>query len=157
MGILNFTFIGEIITFIVLVWFTMKFIWPPVIKAINERQRKIAEGLEAAERGRASLEVSQQQAIKIINQAKKEAVTIIAEAKQQVVEIVEHGKVKAQEEADRLLVLAKSDVEKEKAAAKQELRKQVAILAVMAAEKIIQANINPAINQQLIEQLFAEI
>ena len=71
MGILNLTLIGEIITFAVLVWFTMKYIWPPIIKAINERQKKIVEGLEAAERGKSNLELAQQQSVKIVQTSKK--------------------------------------------------------------------------------------
>jgi len=154
MEIFNLTLIGETITFVILVWFTMKYIWPPVIKAINERQKKIVEGLEAAERGKLNLELAQQEAIKIIQQAKKEASGIIEQANQQVVTIIENGKIKAKEEGERLLVLARADIENAKEAMKFELRKQMSALAILAAEKILRSNLNVEKNKNIIEDLF---
>lgn len=157
MDLINFTLVGEIITFAVLVWFTMKYVWPPIINAINERQKKIAQGLEAGERGHLNLELSKQQAVRIIQQAKQEAGTIVEHANLQVVEIIDQGKAKAQAEGERLLTLARSDIDKEKEAARQALREQALSLAMIAAEKILRTKIDKQTNQQLIEQLLTEI
>lgn len=157
MDSLNITLIGEMLTFAVLIWFTMKFIWPPIIQTINERQKQIADGIAAAERGHHDLGLAQQQAAKIIQEAQKKASSIIEQAEWEVVSIVEHGKVKAKEENERLLLLGRADIEQEKLAAKQLLQQQTAAIAIMAIEKILRAKIDSATNKQLVEQLLSEI
>jgi F-type H+-transporting ATPase subunit b len=157
MDLLNFTLIGETITFIVLVWFTMKYIWPPLTRAINERQQKIAEGLEAGERGRLNLELSQQQAIRIIGNAKQEANKIIEQANAQVVDIIEQGKIKAETEGERLLRLAQGDIEHERESVKLKLQEQTMLQATMIAEKILKSKLDETTNIKLIEQFLAEV
>ena len=157
MGIFNLTLFGEMLTFIVLVWVTMKYVWPPIMKAINDRQQKIAEGLAAAERGQHDLEIAQQNSMQFIQEAKIEAAALIEQAQQRSTELIEHGKAKAQEEGDRLLELARKDIEKEKIAARQQLQQQVATLSVMIAEKLIRTNLNAAANKQLLETLIKEL
>jgi F-type H+-transporting ATPase subunit b len=157
MEIFNLTLLGEMLTFIVLVWFTMKYIWPVLMRTINDRQKKIADGLQASERGQKSLEIAQQNSIQTINKAKKEAQSIIENATQQVVQIIEHGRAKAKEEGDRLLALARTDVVNEKEKALHELHGQVGSLAVAIAEKVLRSNANAMLNQQMVEQALQEI
>ncbi len=157
MNILNFTFLGEILTFIVLVWVTMKYVWPPIIKAINERQKKIADGLEAAEKGKQYLELSRENSLQIISNAKSDAAGIISAANEDVVKIVEDGKVKANEEAKRIIELAKIDIEKERLSAGNELRKRAGKAALIIAEKIMRSNVNTDANYALVEQLISEV
>lgn len=157
MDSINITLFGEILTFIVLVWVTMKYVWPPIMNALNERQQKIANGLAAAERGQHDLEISQQKALQIVQEARIGAATIMEQTQQKAAELIEHSKAKAREEGERLLALAHSNIEQEKIAARQQLQQQVAILAVMIAEKLIRTNLNVAANQQLIEQLIKEL
>lgn len=157
MDMLNITLFGEILTFIVLVWVTMKYVWPPIMKAINDRQQKITEGLAAAERGQRDLEIAQQKALQFIQEARIGSAALMEQAQQKATELIEHSKTKAQKEGERLLALARSDIEKEKIAAHQQLQKQVAALAVMIAEKLIRTNLNLATNQQLLEKLIKEL
>jgi F-type H+-transporting ATPase subunit b len=156
MDFLNITFFGEMTTFVVLVWVTMRYIWPPIMQAINDRQQQIANGLAAAERGQHNLELAQQQSTKIIQEAQKKANTLIEQAEWEVVNIVERGKAKALEESERLAKLAQADIEKEKIAAKQGMQQQSAALALQIAEKILRSKIDVATNKKLVEQLLAD-
>jgi F-type H+-transporting ATPase subunit b len=135
----------------------MKYVWPPIIKAINERQKKIADGLEAAEKGKQYLELSRENSLQIISNAKSDAAGIISAANEDVVKIVEDGKVKANEEAKRIIELAKIDIEKERLSAGNELRKRAGKAALIIAEKIMRSNVNTDANYALVEQLISEV
>ncbi len=157
MEIFNVTLLGEILTFMVLVWFTMKYVWPPIIQTINDRQKKIADGLEAADRGQRNLELAQQNSIQIIRQAKSKADDLLSLAEEDVVKIIEDGRQKAHEEGKRLLELARVDIEKEKLSTRNDLRKRAGKASLLIAEKIMRANMTSATNDQLVEQLISEI
>jgi F-type H+-transporting ATPase subunit b len=158
MDSLNFTLLGEVLTFIVLVYVTMKYVWPPVIKTITERQKKIADGLMDAERGAHSLELARQGAAKILQKAKNEAAGIVEKAQWRANEMIEHGKVKAQEEGNVIIKLALSDIEKEKIAAREELQRKAAALALLIAEKLIRSNVkDKEIYQRLVDKAISNL
>ncbi|OGT60413.1 MAG: F0F1 ATP synthase subunit B [Gammaproteobacteria bacterium RIFCSPHIGHO2_12_FULL_43_28] len=154
---INATLIGQFITFSLLVWFTMKYVWPPVIKAIHEREKKIAAGLEAAERSKRELEAAEHKALSIIRDAKLQATHVIEQANLQSAQLVEEAKAHARQENLRIVEMAQGEIDREVMRAKESLKAQVAILAIAGAEKIIQRNIDPAIHHELLNKLAAEI
>ncbi len=154
---LNATLLGQMITFAILVWFTMKYVWPPLTKALDERQKKIADGLSAAERGVHELELAQNKAVEYLRDVKTQAADIIEQANKRSAVIVEEAKQQAREEGQRLVNLAKDEIAREVEAAKQQLKQQVASLAVHGAEKILAKNLDVAANQALIDQLIEQI
>ena len=135
----------------------MKYIWPPVIQTINDRQKKIADGLEAAERGQRNLELAQQSSIQIIHKAKDKADELLSSANEEVIKIIEDGRLKASEEGKRLLELARVDIAKEKLATRNDLRKRAGKASLIIAEKIMRSTMTTAANYELVEQLIAEI
>lgn len=154
---INATLIGQLITFTIFVVFTMKYVWPPLTKAMEDRQKTIADGLEAAERGQRELELAQGRSAEVLREAKAQAAEIIEQAKVRAQGIVEESKGQARTEGDRLLILAKTEIEQEKQKAKQELIHQMADIAVSGAEKILKRQIDKAANDRLLDELIAEI
>lgn len=154
---INATLIGQLITFAILVWFTMKYVWPPITKAMVEREKKIAAGLEAAVRSQRELENAEHKALSIIHDAKREASTIIDQAHKRSTQLVEEAKEVAKQEGMRLVERAKSDISREVTQAKEVLRKQLATLAVAGAEKILQRNLDASAQVGLLDELTAEI
>lgn len=154
---INVTLFGEILTFAVLVWVTMKYIWPPLIKAMEERQQKIAAGLEAAQQGQYALELAQKNIAQQLHEAKDKATVILDRANKQANDLIEEGRVKAQNECAIILAKAKLDIEQEINKTKKELQQQVADLAIIAAEKILQQKIDDTMQQKLVDKLIAEI
>ncbi len=154
---INVTLFGELITFAVLVWVTMKYIWPPIMKAIEERQKKIVDGLAAAEKGQKSLELAEQKVKKQLKDVKNTAGKIIDDANMNAARLVEEGKHKAVAEAKRILTLAQSDVATESEKAKQHLQGEIATLVIEAARKVLHKNIDKAANQKLIDKVIEEI
>lgn len=150
---LNLTLLGEMLTFLVLVWFTLKFIWPPLLKAMKERQEKIAEGLAAAERGHHSLKLAQEQIVDNLREAKSQASVIIEKAREQGGLIVENEKLRAKEEGERVLNMAKKDIEVEISKSQKQMQKESAELAVMIAEKILKEKINLEVQDKLLDEL----
>lgn len=154
---INATLIGQILTFIVFIVFTMKFVWPPITKAMKEREQKIADGLAAADRGKHELELSQQKAVEQLRDAKIHAAEIVEQANKRANLIVEEAKEKAREEGDRLLTVARSEIENEMQAARQKLRHEVAVLAIASAEKILSRSIDASAQKDLVDKLITEI
>ncbi|MCK4609337.1 MAG: F0F1 ATP synthase subunit B [Gammaproteobacteria bacterium] len=154
---INVTLFGELITFAVLVLVTMKYIWPPIMKAMAEREKKIVDGLEAAERGEKSLVLAEKKAKKQLQIAKGEASDIVGQANLRSAQVVEAAKDKAQQEAKKIHELAKSDIATESEKAKQQLKADVANLVVAATEKLIATNIDVATNKELIDKFIAEV
>lgn len=154
---INATIIGQFLTFAILVWFTMKYVWPPITKTMHERDKKIAGGLEAAERSKRELEMAEHKASSIIREAKQQATQIIEQANLHSANLVEDAKTQAKQENLRIVEMAQGEIEREIALAKETLKKQVAELAVIGAEKIIQRDIDPAKHQDLLNALAAEI
>jgi len=154
---INMTFLGQMISFAILVWFTTKFIWPQLNGAIEERQKKVAEGLAAAERARAELKDADAKVAVEIKQARLQATEIIDKAQQQANQILEKARADAIEEINRLKASAQDEIASMAQRAREQLREQVGALAVRGAEKIVQREIDPAAHKALLDQLAAEI
>lgn len=154
---INLTLLGQMITFMILVGVTMKYIWPPMMKALEDRRRQIADGLEAAERGHHELELARHKATEKLRDAKLEAAKIIDQANQRATRMIEDAKEKAREEGNRLIVLAKDQIAQEYQSTKQQLIKQVASLSISGAEKILSQKIDESTNNRLVDQLIDEM
>ncbi len=154
---INATLIGQTIAMVVFVWFCMKYIWPPLLAAIEERQEKIAEGLAAAEKGDQKLEEAKAEADQIISDARKQATGILDQAHARANEIVAEGKADGTKERDRQLAAAKAEIEQETNKAREELRGQVSAIAVASAEKILQREIDPKQHEDILGKLASEL
>lgn len=154
---INLTLVIQMLVFAAFVWFTMKFVWPPLATALEERQDKIADGLAAAERGQKELELAQHRISDDLKQAKAQASEIIEKANRRANQIVDEAKNDAREEAMKLASLAQEQLKQEVNRAREELRKQVAILAVAGAEKILKQEIDEKKNSALLDNLIEEI
>lgn len=154
---INATLLGQSIAFFIFVVFCMKFIWPPVVNALRERQKKIADGLAAAERGKQEQHLAQQRAKDAMKEAKAQAAEIIAQAQKRAREIGDEAKQDAREEGQRLLAAAQAEIEHETNRAREQLRGQVASLAVAGAERILQREIDMAANQEIVDSLVAKL
>jgi len=154
---INATLFGQIITFAVFIWFTVKFVWPPVIKALEERRAKIADGLAAAERGHHELEVAMRKAKEIIKEAKTQSATIIEQANLRAHHIEEEAKNEALETAIRMKKVAEGEIEQQAQEVRMALKDQVATLAVTGAERLLKRNIDKAANEDLLSSLVKQI
>lgn len=154
---INITLVVQMLVFAAFVWFTMKFVWPPLSKALEERQEKIAQGLADAERGRRELELAQHRAKDELKKAKAQAAEIIEKANKRAGQIVDEAKDDARTEAQTLAKLASEQIAQEVNHARELLRKQVSALAVAGAEKILQREIDGKANSALIDNLIEEI
>jgi F-type H+-transporting ATPase subunit b len=154
---INFTLISQAMAFAIFIWFTVRFVWPPLMRAIENRQKTIAEGLAAGERGKRELELASQRSGDVVREAKQRASDIIAQAEKRAAEIVDEAKVAAREEGDRILVGAKAEVEQEVFRAKEVLRQQVADLALAGAAKILRREVDEKAHAELLASLKAEL
>jgi F-type H+-transporting ATPase subunit b len=154
---INATLIGQAIVFLILIWFTVKFIWPPLLNAIEDRQKKIADGLAAAERGRNELLEANDQAAEIVNAAREKALKIVDQANRRSNEVIDEARATAITEGQRLLGDARQEVSQERARARDDLRRDVAQLAVAGASKLLEREIDAAAHADLIEKLASEI
>jgi len=153
----NATLIGEMISFAILIWFCVHFIWPYLNKAIEERQIKIAEGLNAAERAHAELKDADSKVAAEIKQARLQASVIIDKAQQQANQIIEKARGEAVHEINRLKASAQDDIASMAQRARDQLREQVGALAVAGASKIVQREVDASTHKALLDQLAAEI
>ena len=151
------TLIIQMIVFLILVGFTMKFVWPPIAAALDERAGKIADGLAAAERGQKELQNASVEAQKVIDEARAKSLKILEQANKRSAEIVEEARSTALSEGQRLVADARSEVGLEQSRARDALRKDVATLAVAGASRLLQREIDPKAHADLIEQLAREI
>jgi len=154
---LNATLLGELIAFAVFVLFCMKFVWPPLIGAIEARQQKIADGLAASDRAEQDLRLVQEKVKQQLAEAKTQASALIDQAKKREQQIIDEASVKAQSEREKILAQAKAEIDAERIKAREELRKQVAVLAVAGAEKILQRSVDAAAHSDILEKLVAEL
>lgn len=154
---LNATLIAQILVFFILALFTMRFIWPPLIRALDERASKIADGLAAAEKGKADLELATKRAEEALSEARNEGVQRVADAEKRAQIAAEEIKTNAQAEAARIITQAKADAEQQVGKARDELRNQVAGLAVKGAEQILRREVDPKAHAVLLDQLKAEL
>ena len=154
---INLTLFGQMVTFAIFVWFCMKFVWPVIIAAMEERQQKIADGLDAADRAMRDLEAAQDKATDQMKEAKQEAAGIVDQANKRANQIVDDAKQQAITEGDRLKVAAEAEIEQEVNRAKEELRASVAGLAIAGAEKVLEASIDDKANRALIDNLASQL
>jgi len=154
---INLTLIAQLVSFAVFVWFTMKFVWPPIVKALEERKAKIADGLAAAERGQHEQELAEKKAAERLHEAKQQASEIVSKAEKRASEIVEEAKGDARTEGERLLTAARAEIEQESNKAREVLREKVAELAVAGAEKILRKEIDAAAHQDIVAALAKQI
>jgi F-type H+-transporting ATPase subunit b len=147
----NFTLFAQAAVFIAFILFTMKFVWPPLLRAIEARQKQIADGLAAAEQGKKSLEVSAKQAEQAIAEARGRAAEIVAQAEKRGAQLVEEAKNAAKTEGDREKAAAKADIQQEAQRAREQLREQVAALAVAGAEKILRREVDAKAHADLLD------
>ena len=154
---INLTLIGQSITFLIFVWFCMKFVWPFIRNAMDERTQRIADGLNAAERAGKDLELAQEKAAQQLRDAKAEAASIIELANRRAAQIVDEAKEKAREEGERLKHAAQAEVEQELNRAREQLRAQVGALAVAGASRILGKAVDASAHRELVDQLAAEL
>ena len=154
---INLTLFLQMIAFAVFVWFCMKFVWPPIVHALAERKTKIAEGLAAAERGHHEQELGQKRAKEIMQEAKQQAAEIVNQAQRRAAEIVEEAKGDGNTERERILTAAKAEIDQETNRAREELREKVSQLAVAAAEKILQKEIDVTANKSIVDSFAKQI
>jgi F-type H+-transporting ATPase subunit b len=154
---INLTLFAQAITFAAFIWFTVKFVWPPLLRAIESRQKTIAEGLAAAEQGKKSLEVSSKQAEETIRQTRDRAAEILAQADKRGTELIEEAKAAAKEESSREKAAAKAEIEQEVARAREQLRDQVAMLAVAGAEKILRREVDAKVHAELLGSIKGQL
>jgi F-type H+-transporting ATPase subunit b len=151
------TLIGQIITFVVLVWFVKKVLWGPMLKMMEDRKQRIADGLAAAERGQKEKEESEQEAKERLDEVKQQASDIITQAQRRAGEIIEEAKSDAREEGERLKAAAQSDIEQEINRARESLRKQVAAIAIAGAEQVLKREIDAKAHSAVLDDLAARI
>ena len=149
--------VGQMIVFIIFVLFTMKFVWPPIVRAMEERRTRIADGLAAAERGSRELQDASAKSEDALKAARVQAQDILAAANKQAAQIVEQAKSTAQVEADRIVAKAHEDVEREVAHAREALRKQVGDLAITGAAKILKREIDAKAHADVLDELSARV
>ncbi len=154
---INFTLIAQAIAFAVLIWFTVKFVWPPLLSAIETRQKEIADGLAAAHEGRSALDIAAKKSEATLTEAKQKASEIIGQAEKRGSQIVEEAKGNAKAEGDRILAGAKAEIDQEVNRAKEGLRSQVSALAIAGAEKILRKEIDAKAHSEMLSKLAAEL
>jgi F-type H+-transporting ATPase subunit b len=154
---INLTLIGQMIAFVCFVLFCMKFVWPPIIAAMAEREKKIADGLAAADRASHDLELAKEKAVERLKEAKEEAAGIVDSANKRAAQIVEEAKDAAVVEADRVKASAQAEIEQETNRAREHLRGQVAALSLAGAEKVLGATIDQDAHADLVDKLAAEL
>jgi F-type H+-transporting ATPase subunit b len=154
---INATLIGQAIAFFLFVVFCMKYIWPPIMHALQERKKKIADGLAAGERGRHEQQLAMERAKEILREAKDQAGEIVGRAEKRANEIIDEAKGEAREEGSRLLTASRAEIAQEINRAKEELRAQVVALAMQGAGKVLQREVDAKVHADLLNRLAAEI
>ena len=147
---MNATLIAQALSFAILIWFTVKFVWPLVTDAMDERNRRIADGLAAAERGKQELEQASQRTAEMIREARQQAQDVLAQADKRAAQMVEEAKQAARTEGDRMLAAAKAEIGQEVSRAREALRVQVATLAVTGAEQILRREVDAKTHAELL-------
>ena len=154
---INATIIGQMVAFAIFIILTMRFVWPPIVAAMAERTKRIADGLQAADRAEKDLELAKQKVVEQLTSAKKEAAAIIDLANKRAIEIVEEAKAKAVVEAGRVKASAQAEIEQATSRAKEELRSKVVVLALAGAEKILGFSVDQNAHNELVNKLAAEL
>ena len=154
---LNATLFAQIVVFVILWWFTMKFVWPPITKALDERAKKISDGLAAADKAKLELVAANKRVEAQLSEARDDAAKRLADAERLAQQIVEEAKGKANEEGAKIIAAAKAEAEQEAVKAREVLREQVAGLAVKGAEQILRKEVNASVHADLLNRLKTEL
>jgi F-type H+-transporting ATPase subunit b len=153
----NATLIGQTFAFVVFVWFTMKFVWPLLLKQMHDRETRIADGLAAAEKGQKALEEAEIRLTELVDDGKQQAAEIISQAQRRGDEIVEESKSTAKSEGQRLIHAAEAEIERDKTQAREDLRKEVATLALAGVEQILMREVDRNAHNEIITKLSSEL
>jgi F-type H+-transporting ATPase subunit b len=154
---INVTLIGQMGTFLVFIWFTMKFVWPPIVQALEERRTRISEGLAAAERGQKALEGADAQVAERLREARQQAVQIIEQAERRGQELVEAAKEEAQATGERMLAQARAELELEISRAREALRGEVAAIALSGAKQLLEKEVDAGTHRDLLDRLAGQL
>ena len=154
---MNLTLLGQAISFALFVWFCVKFVWPPILKALEERETRIADGLAAAERGKHELELADQRSTEILREGKEKAQGFVSQAQKRGDEIIEAAKLAAREEAERIKIAAAAEIEQNRNRARDELRSQVAQLALAGAEQVLMREVDEQAHREVLDKLAADL
>jgi F-type H+-transporting ATPase subunit b len=154
---INMTIIGQTIAMIVFVWFCMRFVWPPLVHALDERRKQIADGLAAAEDGQKKLEEAQARFEETVRESREKAAEIIQQAEKRAREILDEARADAVSEGERLIAQAKAEISQEASRAKDALRGEVAAIAVSGARQLLEREIDPQTHRELLDKLASEL
>ncbi len=154
---INATLFVQAIVFAILVWFTMKFVWPPIAAALDERARKIADGLAAADKAKADLASANKRVEDELTRSRNETAARLADAERRAQSLIEDAKARATEEGNKIVAAARAEAEQQSVKAREALREQVAVLAVKGAEQILRREVNPAVHGELLARLKTEL
>lgn len=154
---INLTMLGQTIGFAIFIFFCAKYVWPPIVQAMHERQKKIADGLAASDRANQDLELAQQRATQELREARDEAATIVEKANKRATQMVEDAKQEARDQGDRMLAQAREEIEQERQQARDALRAEVASLAIAGAEKILESSVDAKAHSEMLDKLSAQL
>ncbi|SFU49821.1 F0F1 ATP synthase subunit B [Halomonas korlensis] len=154
---INMTLIGQTIAFAIFVWFCTKYVWPPISNALHERQKRIADGLDAASRATRDLELAQERANETLRESKEQASQILEQANKRSSQMIEEAREQARSEGERIVAGARAEIDQEVQRAKEELRAQVSHLAVSGAERVLEASVDEKAHRKLLDKLAAEL
>ncbi len=154
---INLTLIGQAISFAIFVWFCVKYVWPPILKALEERETRIADGLAAAEKGQRDLENAGQRVEEILQEGRDKAQEFVNQSQKRADEIVDQAKQAASEEGERILATARGQIDQERNEARESLRKEVATLALAGAEQVLMREVDANAHREVLDKLTAEI
>ncbi|MCU0930441.1 F0F1 ATP synthase subunit B [Hydrogenophaga sp. XSHU_21] len=154
---INATLFAQAIVFAILIWFTMKFIWPPIAKALDERALKISEGLAASEKAKSELAVANKRVEEELSKSRNESATRLADAERRAQTIIEEAKARANDEAAKIVAAARQEADQQVVKAREALREQVAVLAVKGAEQILRKEVNAGVHADLLNRLKTEL
>ena len=154
---INLTLLGQAISFAIFVWFCMKYVWPPIMKALEERSSTIADGLAAAEQGKRDLEQAEEKVAKLMSDGKDKAQDFIVQAQRRAEEIVEAAKDEAKHEAEKIKLIAEAEIKQEKNQAREDLRQEVAELVISGAEQVLMREIDDKSHHEILEQMSSRL
>ena len=154
---INATLFLQAIVFAILVWFTMKFVWPPITKALDERAQKIADGLAAADKAKSELASANARVEQELAQSRNETATRLTDAERRAQSIIDEAKARATEEGNKIIAAARAEAEQQAVQAREALREQVAVLAVKGAEQILRKEVNAGVHADLLSRLKTEL
>ena len=154
---INATLIAQLIVFLILVWFTMKFVWPPITKALDDRAKKVADGLAAADKAKLELQSANKRVEEQLVQSRNETAKLLADAEKRAQAIVDEAKRRAEDEGAKIVAAAKAEAQQQSIQAREALRSQVAALAVKGAEQILKREVNAGVHAELLTRLKTEL